>query len=109
MGDGPAVSALGSVVEQSEDGMRQLTTHGMRCRIAARFGSTTTDPLRPAHGVPEYLVLFEVALDGRESRTRLTTGKQRIDAVAYGMWAKTEHVVHGIEIKTSRADLLREL
>jgi hypothetical protein len=94
--------------------MNARTTHEMRCRIAARFGSSTTEPRRltrgPAvAGAPEYLVLFEVPIEGRASRTHLTTGRQRIDAVAYGMWAKTSHVVHGIEIKTSRADLLREL
>lgn len=90
------------------------TAHEMRCRIAARFGSSTTEPRRlvrgPAvAGTPEFLVLFEVPIEGRKSRTHLTTGRQRIDAVAYGMWAKTGHAVHGIEIKTSRADLVREL
>lgn len=90
------------------------TAHEMRCRIAARFGSSMTEPRRlvrgPAvAGVPEFLVLFEVPVEGRESRTHWTSGRQRIDALAYGMWAKTGHVVHGIEIKTSRADLLREL
>ncbi|MFL6163583.1 MAG: hypothetical protein ACJ74U_15345 [Jatrophihabitantaceae bacterium] len=94
--------------------MTARTAHEMRCRIAARFGSSTTEPRRlvrgPAvAGTPEFLVLFEVPIEGRASRTHLTSGRQRIDAVAYGMWAKTGHAVHGIEIKTSRADLVREL
>lgn len=94
--------------------MTARTAHEMRCRIAARFGSSTTEP-RPlvrgpaVAGTPEFLVLFEVPIQGRASRTHLTTGRQRIDAVAYGMWAKTGHAVHGIEIKSSRADLVREL
>lgn len=94
--------------------MTVRTAQEMRCRIAARFGSSITEPRRlvrgPAvAGVPEFLVLFEVPVEGRESRTRPSSGRQRIDALAYGMWARTRHAVHGIEIKTSRADLLREL
>jgi hypothetical protein len=34
---------------------------------------------------------------------------QRIDFVAVGTWPSTKYVVHGYEIKTSRADWLREL
>lgn len=94
--------------------MTVRSAHEMRCRLAARFGSSITEPRQVVRGpavagVPEFLVLFEVPIDGRASRTHLTTGRQRIDAVAYGMWARTGHAVHGIEVKTSRADLLREL
>jgi len=79
----------------------------MRRRIGARYGRTTG-----AVRVPEHLVMFEVAIDGPPrwaDHPDLGVKRQRIDAVAVGIWRRTEHLVHGFEIKCSRADLLAEL
>lgn len=91
--------------------MTALTTCAMRSRLVARFGGTTTAVL-----VPEHLVLFEVAIDGpprfpdaNHEELLAYRKRQRIDAVAVGLWGRTKHLVHGIEIKVSRSDLLREL
>lgn len=92
------------------------TAREMRHRLIAKFGGTTQTML-----VPEHLMLFEVRIDGpprfpgmrverdpKVTRHRLLK-QQRIDAVAVGIWARTEHLIHGFEIKVSRADLLSEL
>lgn len=89
--------------------MTTLTTHEVRTRLITRFGGTTDAVL-----VPEHLVLFEVPIDGPPrfpgvAGVEHDRKRQRIDAVAVGLWARTGHLVHGIEIKVSRSDLLREL
>lgn len=90
-------------------------TRDLRRRLSARFGKTTN-----AVRMPQHAVLFEVPIDGvrRWTVTDQHTGepreakqrhRQRIDAVAVGLWANTDHLVHGFEIKASRADLVKEL
>lgn len=79
--------------------------HLLRIKYQARNGGV---------GMPEHLLLFEVPVDGRPAFPGVPgledrRMRQRIDAVAVGMWRKTEHLVHGFEIKVSRADLLAEL
>jgi hypothetical protein len=69
--------------------------------------------------MPEHIVLFEVPVDGVQRFSGTTadgsewtherTIRRRIDAVAVGTWKKTDHLIHGFEIKVSRADLLAEL
>lgn len=85
-----------------------LKTHQVRQRLTNKFGRITE-----AMSVPEHLVLFEVTVDGRDVyRGQQRDGyvaRQRIDAVAVGIWRRTEHLVHGFEIKVSRGDLLAEL
>lgn len=82
------------------------TTHDLRRLIRARY-----ETLGPATTVPQHAVMYEVMVDQPEhvdlpARYR---PRRRIDAVAVGLWAKTDHLVHGFEIKCSRADLLAEL
>lgn len=87
---------------------RGLTTREVRQRLVNKFGRTSEVIL-----MPEHLVLFEVTIDGRPRLDRYRGGvrasRQRIDAVAVGIWARTQHLVHGFEIKVSRSDLLAEL
>lgn len=69
--------------------------------------------------MPEHIVLFEVPVDGVQRISGTTPDgsewtherviRRRIDAVAVGTWKKTNHLIHGFEIKVSRADLLSEL
>lgn len=89
--------------------MSGLTTQEVRVRLKVRFGRRT------GQSVPEHAVLFEVPIDGVRT-DKAPNGveyprkvRQRIDAVAVGLWARTEHRVHGFEIKCSRSDLLAEL
>lgn len=44
----------------------------------------------------------------RERMSR-PAGVRRIDVVAMGLWRSTHHRVHGIELKVSRSDWLKEL
>lgn len=95
--------------------MNTMTARELRQRVAARFGKTSE-----AVSFPEYVVLFEVPIVGRP-RTPLAEGeslddypialrsRQRLDVVAVGVWNRTSHLVHGFEVKVSRADLLHEL
>jgi hypothetical protein len=83
----------------------------MRQRIAAKFGKTSE-----VTSFPEHVVLFEVPIDGRpqpgfefEFEFLERASRQRIDAVALGIWRRTEGLIHGFEIKVSRSDLLHEL
>lgn len=83
------------------------TARELRNRIAAKFGR-----MSDAASFPEHVVLFEVPIEGRlqpgyEFLQRAS--RQRIDAVAVGIWKKTEGLIHGFEIKVSRSDLLHEL
>jgi hypothetical protein len=70
---------------------------------------------------PQYVCLFEVPFSGRvqpqhqawvaehpEAADR-HRARQRFDVLAIGVWSKTQHLVHGFELKVSRADLLHEL
>lgn len=86
------------------------TTRELRRRLQVRFGKRSE-----AVGMPEHAVLFEVPVDGVQ-RMEFPDGRhydrklrRRIDAVAVGMWTRTEHLVHGFEIKASRSDLVKEL
>lgn len=86
-------------------------TRELRRRLKARFGRSSN-----AVGIPEHAVLFEVPVDGvrRWAATEDLEAvelrcQRRIDAVAVGLWARTEHVIHGFELKATRADLLAEL
>lgn len=61
-----------------------------------------------------YLVLFEVpvdplVLDGGVPAPRRRGRRRLVDAVAVGMWPSTKHIIHGFEVKVSRADLRSEL
>jgi hypothetical protein len=76
------------------------TARELRNRVAAKFGRTS-DPML----FPEHVVLYEVPLHGRGNSRSL----QRIDAVAVGVWPGTQQLIHGFELKVSRADLLHEL
>lgn len=87
--------------------MTAQQTHHLRHLVRRRFGKTTDTVL-----VPEHLVAFEVAVDGPPrypDHPDLGRKRQRLDAVALGLWGKCEHRVHGFELKVSRADLLAEL
>jgi hypothetical protein len=66
-------------------------------------------PAANGTGMPEHLLIWEVPVDGRPRWEGGVPARQRIDAVAVGLWTKTEHLVHGYELKVSRADLNREL
>lgn len=82
-----------------------LTARELRRRIGVKYGK-----LGDAVLMPEHLVMFEVPVDGRPRWDGDTKGtRQRIDAVAVGMWGRTRHLIHGFEIKCSRADLIIEL
>jgi hypothetical protein len=82
----------------------KVNAHEMRRRIGIKYGKVT-DGIK----MPEHLVMFEVQIDGRPRWEGGPVARQRIDAVAVGIWKKTQHLVHGFEIKVSRADLLAEL
>lgn len=89
-------------------------TRDLRRRLTNRFGRTSGSV-----GMPEHAVLFEVPVDGVKrwdwetasgaAGTSEMKVRRRIDAVAVGMWKRTDHLVHGFEIKASRADLVKEL
>lgn len=55
-----------------------------------------------------WLTLLEVPIDGRPSGRRKVS-RQFLDAVVVGMWPSTEYLIHGFEIKASRADIRHEL
>lgn len=90
------------------------TAKEVRQRLRARFSKHND-----AVPMPEHVVLFEVPVDGVRRFSGINDEgvpwaydqpvRRRIDAVAIGMWRKTEHLIHGFEIKVSRADLLAEL
>lgn len=85
-----------------------MTAAEMRRRLRAKFGRTTeTVP------VPEHALLFEVPVDGvwrlKDGRVFSRARRRRIDVVAVGLWKRTDHLVHGFEVKVSRSDLLAEL
>lgn len=84
----------------------KVTAQEMRRRIRAKF-----EEIGPATTVPRHAVMFEVATDNVDdvALPAKHRRRRRIDAVAVGLWANTEHRVHGFEIKCSRADLLSEL
>lgn len=94
--------------------MTVKTAKELRNRLKNRFGKSSA-----AVTMPEHIVLFEVPVDGVQRMHGTTldgtewsherTIRRRIDAVAVGMWGRTEHLIHGFEIKVSRADLLSEL
>ena len=94
--------------------MAVSTAKEVRNRLRNRFGKSSD-----AIPMPEHIVLFEVPVDGVQRLSGVTadgkewthekTIRRRIDAVAVGTWKKTEHLIHGFEIKVSRADLLSEL
>lgn len=59
-----------------------------------------------------YLVLFEVPVDpvaGEGPPARRRGRRRLVDAIAVGMWPSTKHIIHGFEVKVSRADLRQEL
>lgn len=84
-------------------------TRDLRRRVAAKFGRSTPGMM------PEHAVLFEVPVDGvrrwttRQGEPASNPCRRRIDAVAVGLWAKTNHLIHGFELKSTRSDLLAEL
>lgn len=84
-------------------------TRDLRRRLAAKFSRSQNGMM------PEHAVLFEVPADGvyrwtdRDGEQREYPCRRRIDAVAVGLWRKTNHLIHGFEIKATRADLLAEL
>ena len=94
--------------------MSVRTAKEVRNRLKNRFGKRSD-----AVPMPEHIVLFEVPVDGVQRIGGVTpdgsewtherTIRRRIDAVAIGTWRKTEHLIHGFEIKVSRSDLLAEL
>lgn len=83
----------------------------VRRRLGVKFGSTSQ-----AVRMPEHLILTEVPVPGLDGYgytdrhgTDRTLGSRRIDVMAVGMWSRTRYLVHGFEIKCSRADLVGEL
>lgn len=94
--------------------MAVSTAKEVRNRLKNRFGKTSE-----AVPMPEHIVLFEVPVDGVQRMGGTTADgtewtherkiRRRIDAVAVGTWKKTDHLIHGFEIKVSRSDLLAEL
>jgi hypothetical protein len=86
----------------------------MRRRLTARFGKTSG-----SMQMPEHAVLFEVPVDGvrrweyvDNDGTRQQAEmpcRRSIDALAVGLWRRTDHLIHGFEIKATRADLRAEL
>lgn len=91
-----------------------MRANELRRRLDVRFGKTT-EGVR----VPEHAVAFEVPFDSApievdgvvvtDYRGRAIAKRQRMDAVAVGLWRRTGHSVHGFELKVSRGDLLAEL
>lgn len=59
--------------------------------------------LRSSYAAPGYQVFYEVG-DNTGSRVQ-----RHADAVVVGIWPSTGHVLHGIEIKVSRADWANEM
>lgn len=98
-----------------------MRTVELKARVRTRFSGRTTPS-----GFPEHVVLTEVpvsqletiaeryGLDPDEGSERhrqylaRPAGVRRIDVVAMGLWRSTGHVVHGIELKVSRSDWLKE-
>jgi hypothetical protein len=90
------------------------TAKEVRQRLRARFSKHSD-----AVPMPEHVVLYEVPVDGVRRFSGVNDNgvpwaydqpvRRRIDAVAIGMWKSTKHLIHGFEIKVSRADLLAEL
>lgn len=86
----------------------KITARELRMRVARKFGPER-DPHSTSIMTPERIVLFEVPLWGRPSPTYdWKRSRQRIDVVAVGTKEK-DQLVHGFEVKVSRADLLHEL
>lgn len=77
--------------------MAVATARELRNRVSNKFGKRSE-----AVSYPEHVVLYEVPVNQDGTR-------RRIDAVAIGVWRKTGNLVHGFELKVSRADLLHEL
>lgn len=114
--------------------MTSLTTRELRARVEARFTRQSS-----ADGYTAFRVLREVPVDTLETTAeRLNrwrakkglgpveddgedpdewrarwlarpAGTRRIDVVAVGCWRSTGYAVHGIELKVSRSDWLKEL
>lgn len=110
-----------------------MRTAQLRALVRTRFRGRSTPS-----GFPEHVVLNEVPVsqlqtvaerhgidltelpsdeDGWTDHMRATfrerwsrpAGVRRIDVVAMGLWRSTGHLVHGIELKVSRSDWLKEL
>lgn len=107
-----------------------MNTTELRHRVRTRFRGRTTPS-----GFPERVVLSEVPVsqletmaerygidvdqvpdyitpDGAERWRKQWTrpaGVRRIDLLAVGLWRSTGHHVHGVELKVSRGDWLKEL
>lgn len=100
-----------------------MKTPELKARVRTRFSGRTTPS-----GFPEFVVLTEVPVsqtetvaerygldpaDARDERHAAflarPAGVRRIDVVAMGLWRSTGHLVHGIELKVSRGDWLKEL
>lgn len=91
------------------------TAREVRQRLT-RFHHCSEPPDDPRVApTPQWMVLFEVPIAttryrGHDLGVPTIGTKQRIDAVAVGMWgSRTNHEIRGYEIKVSRADLLSEL
>lgn len=82
------------------------TARELRAMLRRKY-SRTSEAIK----MPEYLVAFEVPIDGRPRWADMpeVRARQRVDAVAVGLWKRTEHLVHGFELKVTRADLMHEL
>jgi hypothetical protein len=89
---------------------QKINARELRQRVAAKFGRENR--WSDAVVLPVHVVLFEVPLMGRMVEDRYGNplrSRQRIDVVAIGVWGKTDNLVHGFEVKVSRADLMAEL
>lgn len=83
----------------------KITAAEMRRRIGIRYGSTAGTVV-----VPEHLVFFEVAArEPSRGEYARWARQRRIDAVAVGMVHRSGYLIHGFEIKVTRADLRQEL
>lgn len=83
------------------------TARELRNRVAAKFGKRSE-----ALSYPEHITLYEVPFLGRVRPGYELSGRQsrqRYDVLAIGIWPSSAGLVHGFELKVSRADLLHEL
>lgn len=92
------------------------TARELRNRVAVRFGKRSD-----MMSFPEHITLYEVPFIGRPrfhesieamgalANDRRFRSRQRFDVLAVGVWPSSKGLIHGFELKVSRADLLHEL
>lgn len=88
--------------EAGTGGMSDLLTPTEETKAKVTSGMIKAG-LRSTYAAPGYQVFYEV---GDDTGTRV---RRHADAVVVGIWPSTGHVLHGIEIKVSRADWANEM